>query len=969
MQNSQDQQRLMAEGLTCAEAANALDAAEAEGRRVGSAAEERQRALDRAAKERSTRAISGLGALAIENGIKNILVIDGTGMTADFMSEHLLMIERERSPGFMVMPDPPEQKRAVEASWRGMRYERIGLECGERPDRLEFCRQCILSGRFHAIVFSDLSENERAVPAVERELGPVVQRFMQGGGAVAVTTADAAMVLPMLERLVGVSWQMGGYYRTTWSPDRQNATGVAAAFPGSLATGSFSAKAHAVRAVPEHERIFATTRESRTQSLVPFMAGRDVGQREDADSVASGATQDYDVVIARRAYGAGSLMLFCDINMEPETVQRVLGYVKQCSPDAPIDSVARLDSAAYTEASTLKATGNAAFRAQDFAAAAAAYERALAVYGERGGAAGEQRDEKVKLSSNLAECRLKLGEWLAAAMAASESLALDPTHPKSLVRRAKAAEELGENEAAARDLQCVVGGAADAAQKQAAQRLLQQVVAKRREAEKEAKRREAMKNSAFRAGFAGALGGGGGGDGGGGGSGGGSGGGGGGGQPMPNASMFDSGGLEGAGWARGLSGTKQREWLIDCYRMRVDDDYCWGGGFLHGLYAKEDGDLISTDFLVFCRLAHANRVVPAGWDWAAFVRGARELLPYAFEKADAKEKWGGENVFAAAMGGRSLRATGEVVYGSSCMGMEPSPEHEAMLSECDSWWAKVETACRDVGGAAVWKELAIALGEASDLSRAADLSREAQDDSGSAGDGMVDVGDPNSDPAPAVQSTDAPTLKPQDRVLVHGLVARPELNNELATILTPLDPASGRYGVRVRRLGDEPLQPMLEDVKLKVQNLRPMPLKVVAKADVRNGFHPIHDAAIEGLAAQVDQILSTGVDPDLLDEDGWTPLMRASLWAQCEVVQLLLAHGATPDVPARKTGSTALHFACMHGPRRLPPHGFYDAFRHKLTVESLLAYGAQPGLGNAKGETAITWARQAGETQILEMLG
>ena len=44
------------------------------------------------------------------------------------MSEHLLMIEREHSPGFMVMPDPPEQKRAVEASWRGMRYERIGLD-------------------------------------------------------------------------------------------------------------------------------------------------------------------------------------------------------------------------------------------------------------------------------------------------------------------------------------------------------------------------------------------------------------------------------------------------------------------------------------------------------------------------------------------------------------------------------------------------------------------------------------------------------------------------------------------------------------------------------------------------------------------------------------------------------------------------------------------------------------------------
>ena len=97
--------------------------------------------------------------------------------------------------------------------------------------------------------------------------------------------------------------------------------------------------------------------------------------------------------------------------------------------------------------------------------------------------------------------------------------------------------------------------------------------------------------------------------------------------------------------------------------------------------------------------------------------------------------------------------------------------------------------------------------------------------------------------------------------------------------------------------------------------------------------------------------------------------MRACLWAQVEMVQLLLVHGASPDVPASKTGSTALMFACMHGPHRLPPpNGVYDAFRYKLTVESMLAYGAQPAIGNAKGETARIWARQSGAKDILEML-
>ncbi len=41
-------------------------------------------------------------------------------------------------------------------------------------------------------------------------------------------------------------------------------------------------------------------------------------------------------------------------------------------------------------------------------------------------------------------------------------------------------------------------------------------------------------------------------------------------------------------WAAGLTRSQQQEWLVDCYRMRVDDDMCWGGGNLHGLY--EEGE-------------------------------------------------------------------------------------------------------------------------------------------------------------------------------------------------------------------------------------------------------------------------------------------------------------------------------------------------------------------------------------------
>ena len=122
-----------------------------------------------------------------------------------------------------------------------------------------------------------------------------------------------------------------------------------------------------------------------------MMHGRPACERTDSDSLASGVTEDYDVVIAKRAYGAGSLMLFCDINMEADTVLRVLGYAKKCSPSDPIDSVARLDADECEKASNLRAMGTAAFGEENFDVACSSYEGALDVYGERGGAAGEQR--------------------------------------------------------------------------------------------------------------------------------------------------------------------------------------------------------------------------------------------------------------------------------------------------------------------------------------------------------------------------------------------------------------------------------------------------------------------------------------------------------------------------------------------------------------------------------------------------
>jgi hypothetical protein len=40
-----------------------------------------------------------------------------------------------------------------------------------------------------------------------------------------------------------------------------------------------------------------------------------------------------------------------------------------------------------------------------------------------------------------------------------------------------------------------------------------------------------------------------------------------------------------AGWAYALTPEEQFEWLVDCYRLRIDDEYAWSGEF-RGLYEE-----------------------------------------------------------------------------------------------------------------------------------------------------------------------------------------------------------------------------------------------------------------------------------------------------------------------------------------------------------------------------------------------
>lgn len=131
-----------------------------------------------------------------------------------------------------------------------------------------------------------------------------------------------------------------------------------------------------------------------------------------------------------------------------------------------------------------------------------------------------------------------------------------------------------------------------------------------------------------------------------------------------------------AAWSVGLSGGKKYEWLVNCYRMRVDDDCTHGGGKKHGLYLVTGKDVASqsveartwivVDFMLFLKLAQLKGVIPfLDWDWTALIAAAGAMLGAPFTKDDAKRRYGSENVFDVASGGRSLRATGDAIYCTS----------------------------------------------------------------------------------------------------------------------------------------------------------------------------------------------------------------------------------------------------------------------------------------------------------------
>ncbi|ORZ41484.1 hypothetical protein BCR44DRAFT_1457052 [Catenaria anguillulae PL171] len=169
-------------------------------------------------------------------------------------------------------------------------------------------------------------------------------------------------------------------------------------------------------------------------------------------------------------------------------------------------------------------------------------------------------------------------------------------------------------------------------------------------------------------------------------------------------------------WARGLSSAQAAEWFVDCFRMRMDDDQVWCGAEHHGYYFASAFEKM-REFLIFCNLAVDNGVVPSTLSWDVVLKKAEDLILYAFEKSDAQEKYGQENVFAALTGGRSLRASAMSVYGFGINGEPQSTQFKNAMANypnVESTLFRTKAYFGRVGGMDKWEKLLAAMKRATE---------------------------------------------------------------------------------------------------------------------------------------------------------------------------------------------------------------------------------------------------------------
>lgn len=147
------------------------------------------------------------------------------------------------------------------------------------------------------------------------------------------------------------------------------------------------------------------------------------------------------------------------------------------------------------------------------------------------------------------------------------------------------------------------------------------------------------------------------------------------------------------------------------------------------------------------------------------------------------------------------------------------------------------------------------------------------------------------------------------------------------------------------------------------------------------------DSALNGNIEAISLSLEAGIDPNVIDENGRTPLMLAAFNGHTEIAERLLEAGARIEM-RDTTNRTAFMFACTGPNLKLitllhrrganvndidsheswTPLMFAAAEGHRDVVQFLLNHNADPNAADVDGETAAYFARQRGFPEVAEII-
>ncbi len=137
----------------------------------------------------------------------------------------------------------------------------------------------------------------------------------------------------------------------------------------------------------------------------------------------------------------------------------------------------------------------------------------------------------------------------------------------------------------------------------------------------------------------------------------------------------------------------------------------------------------------------------------------------------------------------------------------------------------------------------------------------------------------------------------------------------------------------------------------------------------------------KNVTKRVNSLLQLGIDPNIQNKSGETPLEVASWNGDADIVRLLLEYGADPKSGSALTGASIEGHADVV--RLLLDHGadpniqdeggvaslIYASIEGRAdVVRLLLDHGADPNIQDEEGMAPLDWASRAGHTEIVRLL-